>query len=34
MPADAADAWPLWCGGPLLEAVQGARLFDDCKDFV
>ncbi len=24
----------IYCGGPLLEAVQNSRLFRDCKHFV
>lgn len=27
-------AWEVYCDGPLLAAVQSARLFSDCKTFV
>ncbi|CAN0363000.1 unnamed protein product, partial [Hapterophycus canaliculatus] len=26
--------WGVYCGGPLLEAVQSARLYPDSKTFV
>lgn len=31
---DGSAAWGVYCHGPLLEAVQSARLFPDSKTFV